>query len=120
MISLKLLEAKFICLGGAAGPHGARTEWHVVETIEEAQGVQFLCPKCYIANNGSVETHHVICWSRSKGVNDAQSPGPGRWRMVGTSLDDLTLEADPPGIARSIALKGGCEWHGYVTNGEAG
>lgn len=90
-----------------------------VATIEEAQGVFFLCPKCFVANGGSVGTHGVICWSRSRGVPEHAQPGPGRWRIVGTGFNDLTLEADPPSHLRSVQLTGGCMWHGNITNGEA-
>lgn len=90
-----------------------------VETIAEAQGVRFLCPKCFAANGGSVGTHGVLCWSRSRGVPDDARPGPGRWKLDGTSFEDLTLNADPPSWARSVALAGGCAWHGHVTNGDA-
>jgi hypothetical protein len=38
--------------------------------------------------------------------------------MVGTGFDDLTLNADPPGTARSVLLTSGCGWHGFVNNGE--
>lgn len=90
-----------------------------VDTIDAAQGVEFLCPKCFTANGGSVGTHAVICWSRSRGVPDHAEPRPGRWKMEGTGLNDLTLNADPPGTARSVQLLGGCLWHGFVTDGEA-
>jgi hypothetical protein len=89
-----------------------------VRTIGEAQGVMFLCPKCFAANNGPVGTHRVICWSRSRGVPDDANPQPGRWALDGTGLDDLTLNGDPPGQARSVQLLGGCNWHGHITNGE--
>ncbi len=87
--------------------------------LAEASGVKFLCPKCFAANNGPVGTHAVICWSRSRGVPDDATPGPGRWRLDGTGLHDLTLNADLPSGARSVLLIGGCGWHGFVTNGEA-
>ena len=90
-----------------------------VDTLGEAQGVEFLCPKCFAANGGNVGTHAVICWSRSRGVPEKAKPGPGRWKMEGTGFDDLTLNADPPGTARSVLLTGGCGWHGFVTNGDA-
>lgn len=90
-----------------------------VETIAEAQGVEFLCPKCFAANGGAIGTHGVVCWSRSRGVPDSAEPGPGRWSLVGTGLDDLTLNADPPSTARSVQLNGGCAWHGFVTAGDA-
>lgn len=98
---------------------GDGKEFHCeVATIAEAQGVEFLCPKCFEKNGGPVGTHVVVCWSRSRGTPDAASPGPGRWKISGTGFDDLTLDADPPSSARSVDLKGGCRWHGFVTNGQ--
>ncbi|MDE2470651.1 MAG: hypothetical protein KGL35_18385 [Bradyrhizobium sp.] len=88
-----------------------------VDSIAEAQGVMFLCPLCYAANNGSRGTHSVICWSRSRGVPDDIDPKPGRWVLKGTGLDDLTLDGEA-GQSRSVLLLGGCGWHGFVTNGE--
>lgn len=90
-----------------------------VERIEEAQGVRFLCPACFAKNEGPMGTHSVVCWSRSRGVPEDVGPGPGRWKLDGTSLDDLTLNADPPATARSVQLLSGCGWHGHVTNGSA-
>jgi hypothetical protein len=111
MIPLSSLEAKFI----VATPGGSR----VVESIDEAQGVRFLCPKCFTANGGAVGTHSVICWSRSRGVPEEQEPGPGRWTLHGTSMDNLQLEGDPVGRARSVQLTAGCNWHGFINNGHA-
>lgn len=88
-------------------------------SMEEAQGVMFLCPACFLKNNGPIGTHRVICWSRSRGVPDSVIPGPGRWKLVGTSIDDLTLEADYPSTQRSVDLSKSCGWHGFVTNGLA-
>jgi hypothetical protein len=96
-----------------------RTYHLFVDTIDEAQGIRFLCPKCFAENGGAVGTHGVICWSRSRGVPDDANPKPGRWTMEGTGYGDLTLNGDPPGAARSVLLLGGCAWHGFVTNGEA-
>ena len=39
--------------------------YHHVETLAEAHGVMFLCPRCFAANGGRAGTHMVICWSRS-------------------------------------------------------
>lgn len=96
---------------------GGRVSYHHVDTIAEAQGVSFLCPKCFAANGGAAGTHLVICWSRSRGVPDDARPGPGRWLLNGTGYADLTLDGD--GASRSVALTGGCAWHGFITNGEA-
>lgn len=88
-----------------------------VATIAEAQGIRFLCPKCFKANGSANGTHQIICWSRSRGVPDDARPGKGRWSMAGTGYADLTLNADAPSTARSIALQGGCMWHGFITDG---
>lgn len=112
MTKLRELDAKFLRHEGAG-------VMHEVESIDEAQGVRFGCPKCYATNGGMVGTHQVICWSRSRGIAEDVEPGPGRWKLDGTSLDDLTLNADPPGTQRSVQLNGGCSWHGHVTNGDA-
>jgi hypothetical protein len=83
-----------------------------VETIGEADGLWFLCPKCFLANGGAKGTHGVICWSPS--VPQDTSPTPGRWNLVGSSFDNLSLVAG----SSSVQLNGGCSWHGYVKNGE--
>jgi hypothetical protein len=110
-ISLRDLDAHFIRLTKAG--------WRHVRSIDKAQGVQFLCPKCFRANGGRVGTHSVVCWSRSRGVPDDMDPKPGRWTLHGTSMDDLQLEGDPVGQARSVLLLGGCAWHGFINNGRA-
>lgn len=92
--------------------------YHVfVDTLGEAQGIQFLCPKCYAANNGAVGTHIVICWFVGK-VPDDIDPKPGRWTPQGTGIDDLTF-VPSEGRTQSVLLTGGCGWHGLVVNGDA-
>ncbi len=108
------LEPKFL----RYEPRDGHIYFTHVDQIENAQGITFLCPKCFAENNGPSGTHYVICWSRSRGVPDDVSPGPGRWKLDGTGYHDLTLNADPPSELRSVALNGGCAWHGHVTNGD--
>lgn len=98
---------------------GERKFFRTVDTIAQAQGIKFLCPKCFAQNGGPAGTHSVICWSRSRGTPDDVEPLPGRWTFEGSGFADLTLNGDPPGGARSVALGGGCDWHGFITNGEA-
>ncbi len=89
-----------------------------VADLKDAQGVRFLCPKCFAKNGGATGTHAVVCWSSSRGVPPDAQPGPGRWALEGTSIEDLTLGCEP-GKSRSVQLIGGCKWHGFVTNGWA-
>lgn len=90
-----------------------------VDALAEAQGVEFLCPVCFLANGGRPGTHSILCWSRSRGAPDDASPGPGRWALSGSGYDDLTLTGDN-GASNSVHLTSpqGCGAHFYVTNGE--
>ena len=89
-----------------------------VDTLAEADGVWFLCPKCFASNGGRPGTHAVVCWFVGKVPDDAR-PGPGRWVTQGTGLADLTFVPSET-RSRSVALTGGgCGWHGFVTNGDA-
>lgn len=89
------------------------TEFQQVDTIAEATGVMFLCPKCFEANKGPGGTHSVICWDPS--VPLSCRPVPGRWRLVGTGIEDLSLVAG----SSSVLLPPPCSWHGFVRNGDA-
>ena len=97
-------------------PHFLRREddqhFRIVERLEEADGLEFLCPKCFATNSGPVGTHMVICWRPA--VPQTTKPIPGRWDLIGTGLEDLSLIAG----SSSIQLTDGCRWHGFVTNGE--
>lgn len=86
--------------------------WRCVAMRSEADGIKFLCPKCFAANGGPVGTHSVICWQPS--VPEEVRPGPGRWTMQGDSYDELTLVAG----SSSIKLESGCMAHFFVTKGE--
>lgn len=94
----------------------SKREFQHTDSLTEANGVMFLCPKCFAENGGEVGTHQVICWFNGRGVPDDLDPRPGRWNPAGTGYDDLTFVQ--PG-AVSVLLTGGCGWHGFVTNGDA-
>lgn len=87
------------------------SHWLEVKTLAEADGIKFLCPKCFATNNGPIGTHAIICWSPS--VPQDTRPTPGRWQLVGTGFDDLSLVAR----SSSVQLNGGCNWHGFVEKG---
>lgn len=90
-------------------------EYHVdVALLTEAQGVRFLCPKCYVVNGGPVGTHCIDVSFAGRGVpagHGTRSHGEDRrWAASGTGLSDLTLSP-------SILVEGGCAWHGHLTQG---
>ena len=99
---------------GDAYPAGGH---YAVDTLQEADGVQFLCPKCYAEIGSRPGVHSVICWFVGR-VTDDVSPGPGRWTPQGNSIADLTF-VPSPGRSQSVALLAGCMWHGFVVNGDA-
>lgn len=95
------LDARFLRIVDA-------THRRVVDALTDADGVIFLCPKCYAANGGSVGTYSIICWK--PGVAPEHLPGPARWPMTGASLADLTLSP-------SVLIIGGCAAHFFVRGG---
>lgn len=114
---MKLTELEPEWLQYRSTPDGRRSMMRV-ESIQDAHGMKFLCPKCFVANGGPVGTHMVVCWFEGR-VPDYAVPGPGRWTPAGSGFDDLTFV---PGVRRSqvsVLLTGGCGWHGFIANGEA-
>ena len=87
-----------------------------VQTLAEAHGVSFLCPKCFQTNKGAIGTHGVPVDFKGRGVPDEcgirnREGQPVRWGVSGSSLYDLSTTP-------SILMLSGCAWHGYITNGE--
>lgn len=88
-----------------------------VESLGLADGVIFLCPKCFGTHGGAVGTHSVICWRPH--VGQEHTPIPGRWQFEGTGLHDLTLVAG----SSSVLLTSWCQhpdckgWHGWPVGG---
>jgi hypothetical protein len=82
-------------------------------TIDRARanGILFVCPICLRANGWSrVGVHSIECWELGVPL-DIGLPGPGRWQLVGTSFEDLTLVAGSSSIATDCA-------HFYIRNGD--
>jgi hypothetical protein len=92
-------------------PHTQHEHWTPCR-LDEADGISFLCPKCWLANGGGAGTHQVLCWRPH--VPPDVDPKPGRWELVGTGFADLTLTAG----SSSVALRGGCAAHFFIESGE--
>jgi hypothetical protein len=97
--------------GEATGP---RYYLHRVDTMEKADGIWFLCPLCFKNNGGNVGTHSVSCW-RPRVDQSEHLTGPGRWELVGSNFDNLSLVG---ATTSSVQLNGGCNAHFTITNGE--
>ena len=88
------------------------TRFEYVDNIRAADGIRFLCPKCFLANGRKSESvHGVICWHPR--VPLTTRPKPGRWVMLGTGFADLSLRAN----SSSVLLTGGCAAHFFVNAG---
>lgn len=108
--SLRELEARFIRLEMVA----EREHLVDVDSIRQADGVIMLCPKCFDDPPvGRVGTHSILCWSPA--ISQDHDPKPGRWNLVGTTIDDLTLVAG----SSSVLIQGGCCAHFFVRAGRA-
>lgn len=91
----------------------SENSWRSDAAMGDCDGLFFLCPVCFRANNGPVGTHGIICWKPH--VPQTFHPTPGRWDMRGTGIDDLTLFAG----SSSIHLTGpGCGAHFHIANGD--
>lgn len=88
-----------------------------VDTVAEANGIRFLCPKSYAKNGGTKGTHSVYVFFQGSPHAGRNLKGEEvRWNVVGGStIDDLQLTpsileedgADTPAEWR-------CGWHGFV------
>jgi hypothetical protein len=100
-----------------------------LDSVEGAQGIMFQCPKCAQGlevfeehgSRGVRGAHYVLCWFKNPRnappVGDEVSPKPGRWTFTGDTIDDITFTG--PGAFSVQLMGGGCNWHGYVANGDA-
>lgn len=96
---------------------GPREYRPYVDSLAEAQGILFCCPKCFAETGSNVGVHLCEVTFESRGVpaemgthnKDGKSV---RWNVSGDGFHNLTTTP-------SILLEGGCGWHGFITNGEA-
>jgi hypothetical protein len=83
--------------------------WQTGVSFQEADGIEFLCPKCFL--KGRIGCHMVVCWKPH--VPQTVRPTPGRWELHGSGFDDLTLVAK----SSSIKITSGCLAHFFIRNG---
>lgn len=89
------------------------THYLHVDKVTEADGVTFLCPVCFVKKGGPIGTHSIMCWQPN--VPQSIPPTPGRWKFVGTGLNDITLVAGSSSVFLSTAE---CKAHFFIRNGE--
>lgn len=96
------LEATFLMVTSLTG---------AVHTLrfDEADGVEFRCPRCILLD--PPQPHTIIAWFTGRErIMAERDPGPGRMVCTGTSLGDLTLTPE-------LQFMDGCGWRGFVTDG---
>jgi hypothetical protein len=99
---------------GVTTPAGEIIEHLIrVDTLAEAHGVWTPCPLCCRVGH----PHGVLSFFPNAPLHPDTDLGKNkagqdvRWTPTGTSLADLTLSP-------SIQIQGGCNWHGWIQNGE--
>lgn len=93
---------------------------HEVDSLGNAQGIQFLCPACFVKNGGNIGTHYVEVSFANRGVADDEGSHnregkPSRWEVNGTAYENLSAR---PSILIDPAPPACAGWHGFITNGE--
>lgn len=91
------------------GPNASGHTLTPVASVDEADAIMFLCPKCFTANGGAVGTHSVLVSFAGRNMPEDADRNPC-WTLSGQSVDNLTLTP-------SILFHDGCKWHGFVTTG---
>jgi hypothetical protein len=106
---LSELNGRFVGAGGEGVYTTAPDGTLVPAPAREGVGVTFTCP-C-----GKCDEYHDCCVLFENPIDGGPPFGGGpRWKRVGETIDTLTLT---PSILRTPS-KGGCGWHGLITNGE--
>jgi hypothetical protein len=80
-----------------------------VASLRGSQGILFMCPRCYAKTGDPEQTHPILCWFKRK-VPKEITPRTGRWKPIGTNLENLTLD-------KPVVLHEPCWWSGRVENG---
>jgi Family of unknown function (DUF6527) len=108
MPTLRELEARFI----SYTPEGDRDVFTHVDSLAEAHGIHFLCPKSFAANHGPVGTHMVQVYFAGSPVPAHMGKNKNgqtvRWYASGNGLENLSLT---PSIQEEDDI---CKWHGFV------
>ena len=90
MCHLSELEPEWLRYDGATDP----VTYRRLMTKVSANGICFVCPKCWIANGRQRPgVHSIHCWAPGVPL-DVGLVGPGRWELHGTNFEDLTLVAN--------------------------
>lgn len=105
-------------------PTPTRSLFAPVDTLAEAHGIRFLCPKSFAKNGGMVGTHSVrVYFAGSPVPADIGRNTAGetvRWTAVGTGIDDLQLSPSILEQDDAAPPEWRCGWHGFVgINGAA-
>jgi hypothetical protein len=122
MPTLKDLDARFIAYREetaeemfARGGFKRAILFVRVDSMSQAHGLRFLCPKSFAAHGGRIGTHSVQVYFTGSpvpshiGIN--KNGQTVRWSVSGTSLEDLSLS---PSIQEEDVA---CGWHGFVGSG---
>lgn len=103
-MKLTELNPRFVISGGEGITDG-KTGKPV--PLQEEVGLSFDCP-CGCGDRA------FVTFSKDKNGQPTRGNSP-KWERTGDSFENLTLR---PSIQRHKVEDSGCDWHGYITNGE--
>jgi hypothetical protein len=95
-------------IDGVRHTNGKRETFTPVRALADADGVWFVCPKCWQGDGHRVRIG--FAGRAAPGTYGHNSKGePVLWNLdpTSTGIDDLALSP-------SVQIEGGCNWHGWV------
>ena len=97
-------------------PTPEHTVFHPVDTVAEAHGVRFLCPKSWAKNGGPKGTHSCYIFFTGSPYAGRNLAGQEvRWQVVGGStIDDLQLTPSIQEQDEGMPPERQCNWHGFL------
>ena len=107
-MNLADLRARWI--SASSRKNGGKAAWG--KRPPDSIGLLFLCPVCWLRNNGPVRTHGVII--PEVGAPPELMPNHARWRISGDLAHLATLHGSVGG------MNWPCRAHFTVVNGEIG
>lgn len=91
-----------------------RTVFEPVETVAEANGVRFLCPKSFAGRGEGAHSVYVF-FQGSPYAGHNKAGQEVRWQVVGGStVDDLSRSPSILEQDDGLAPEHRCGWHGWV------
>jgi len=87
-----------------------------VESVAQAHGIRFMCPKSFAKNGGPRGTHSVYIFFVGSPYAGRNMAGQEvRWKVLGgTTIDDLSISPSIQEQDDDVKPEHRCGWHGFI------